>query len=254
MNQQSTAYRSSSSRLRHILFVLLGVAFLAILLSCKPAASPVTLSLALSTPTLSSTENAIRQGLVVKATQLAQVDQTETAARLTPHPKVLGPTPMLGTPKPKPTAFPPLVESDMTPAGAGVIAQTLVLLNKGRYAIENDWIENRSNNTERVFVYAGELIRPDGSDTTQGVVIVQVAQISLKNGQAVIDDLGNTEYLTPIQAGAVKIIGAVGERLILQSVTNGTTFYFDVPSRQFVASLTSVVPRLPTSPLATPAP
>lgn len=143
----------------------------------------------------------------------------------------------------------------MTPAGAGVIAQTLVLLNKGRYAIENDWIENRSNNTQRVFVYAGELIRPDGSDTTQGVVIVQVAQISLKNGQAVIDDLGNTEYLTPIQAGAVKIVGAVGERLILQSVTNGTTFYFDVPSRQYVASLTSVVPTLtpgPISPIATP--
>jgi len=55
------------------------------------------------------------------------------------------------------------------------------------------------------------------------------------------------QFLTPTQSGPVNITGAVGERLILQS-TNRTMFYFDVPARQFVPSLTWV------SPIATPTP
>jgi hypothetical protein len=50
------------------------------------------------------------------------------------------------------------------------------------------------------------------------------------------------------------IVDAVGERLILHAA-NGTTFYFDVPSRQFVDSLdvtaipstTTVTPPLPSN-------
>ena len=53
------------------------------------------------------------------------------------------------------------------------------------------------------------------------------------------------QFLTHTQSGPVHITGAVGDRLILQS-TSSTTFFFGVPSRQFVPSLTWV------SPISTP--
>lgn len=46
---------------------------------------------------------------------------------------------------------------------------------------------------------------------------------------------------SPILAGALNIIGAVGERLILTS-EQGQTFYFDVPALRFVESLEEIVP------------
>ncbi len=130
------------------------------------------------------------------------------------------------------------------------------LLNHGRYHIINTWIENQDNNTQRVYVYAGEIAGPGGEGTSQGVVVVQVFRIMVKNSLAVSTFITATEHPTSIQAGPVKIIDAVGERLALQSVTNATKFYFDVPSRQFVSSLTAIVPTvpIPSSPLATPTP
>ena len=173
------------------------------------------------------------------------------------------PTPGPISPVPTPTLIPPTFPpvsaihgEDVTPVGAGVVGQFMVLLNHGRYHIFNTWIENRDSNRQTVFVYAGELARLDGGDTTQGVVIVQVWQSALRNGMADAQHLEDTEYLTPIQAGPVKIINAVGERLVVQSITDGTRFYFDVPSRQFVSSMTVVIPTatVSISPLATPIP
>jgi len=46
---------------------------------------------------------------------------------------------------------------------------------------------------------------------------------------------------SPVQAGELTIIGAVGERLILTS-EQGQTFYFDVPALRFVDSLEESVP------------
>jgi hypothetical protein len=44
---------------------------------------------------------------------------------------------------------------------------------------------------------------------------------------------GPDTYNTPTQAGAVQVIDAVGERLTLKA-KDGTLFYFDVPSRQWL--------------------
>ncbi len=235
--------------------------FVPIFIGCKPTAAPVTRRSPLlppNAPTL--TEVAIRRTLAAKATMSVQIDQTDAASLLTPKPKgYLMPT-LIGLPteKPIPTAFPPvsaLPGENMTPAGTGIIGKFLPLLNKGRYHIQSEWVENRNNNTQRVFVYTGELAAPDGGDTTQGVVIVQVFQISMKDGLAVVKHVGETEYLTPAQSGSVKIVDVVGERLILQ-LANGATSYFDVPSRQFVSSLTAIVPTatISSSPLTTPTP
>jgi hypothetical protein len=170
-----------------------------------------------------------------------------------------GPISPVATPTLIPPTFPPVSAihgEDVTPVGAGVVGQFMVSLNHGRYHIFNTWIENRDSNRQAVFVYAGELARLDGGETMQGAVVVQVWQSSIRNGLPDAQHLEDTEYLTPIQAGPVKIIDAVGERLVVQSITDGTKFYFDVPSRQFVPSMTAIVPTatIPASPLATPTP
>ncbi len=79
------------------------------------------------------------------------------------------------------------------------------------------------------------------------LVIVQTAKMSSQGDVSVIYD---KEFLTPTQSGPVSVKSAVIDRLTLQS-TNGTTFYFDVPSHQFVPSMAWVNPN-PISPLPTP--
>ena len=48
-------------------------------------------------------------------------------------------------------------------------------------------------------------------------------------------------FPTPTKHGGVRVVSEQGNRLTLVS-TDGTTYYFDIPSRRFVASLTEVVP------------
>ncbi len=258
MNPPKRSLHTLLAVFKWMLSVIALLACSTVLLSCKPEAlQPTFNSSIILPPTL--TEVAIRRMLATKVTDLAHIDQTETAARLTPHPKILRPTPIPQTSIPEPTAFPAvsaLHGEKVTPVGTGVIGQFMPLLNKGRYHVFNAWVENQDNDRRRVFVWAGELAGLGGEETTQGVVIVEVFQILVKNGLAVDTFVEATEYLTPSQAGPVKIVDASGERLVVQSVTNGATFYFDVPSRRFVSSMTAIVPTatIPVSPLATPTP
>ena len=255
---QKQLLHTRHAKFRRMLLALAMWACSAILISCKPTALPSTFnSSIILPPTL--TEVAVRQVLATKVADLANIDQTKTAARLTPHPKILKPTPTPQTSLPEPTAFPPvsaLHGENVTPVGIGVIGQFMPLLNKGRYHIFNAWVENQRNDRQRVFVWAGELAGSGGEETTQGVVIVEIVQILVKDGMAVDAFVEAKEYLTPGQAGPVTIVDAAGERLVVRSVMNGTTFYFDVPSRQFVPSMTAIVPTatIPISPLATPTP
>ncbi len=250
MNRQLTLYKSSRILFVRTFFVFALVALPAILLSCKPSASPSTLGSPLPLPP-TLTEVALRQSLAAKATDLAHIDQTETAAHLIPRTKVFGPTYLPVTPEIIPTAFPPMDHWHPTPAGAGFIVELPLPFNKGQYHIFSQWVEDRNGARQRIFVYTGGIAAADGGDTNQGVVVVQVWQISVKDNLASTNLVVQTELLTPLQVGAVKIKDAQGERLVLQSA-NGTTFYFDVPSRQFVPSLTWTPTPGPISPIATP--
>jgi len=247
MNQESIAHQLSPSLLKHILCHLFLVAFTTILVSCDLSASPTTLSSPLPTAALSSTVIALRQTSVAKATMLAQINQTETVARLTPQAKVLKSTPILPTEAAIPTAFAPIVgNGKVSSAGVGYI---VVMPSPGigsKYRILNQWYEDTNSGKRRIFVEVGAMNGPDGLPTTQGIVIVEVWQRSVTNNVVTTDLVEHTEYPTPIQAGPVKVVDAVGERLVLQSTTTGNTSYFDVPSRQFVPSLTWV------SPISTP--
>ena len=62
-----------------------------------------------------------------------------------------------------------------------------------------------------------------GSDPSQGAVMVTPVAAGQRGGR----------YLTPTKHGAVRVVDAVGEVLELEA-EDGTTFYFDVPSRKFL--------------------
>ncbi len=230
-----------------LFFALLILAI--ILVGCKPSASTILPS----APTL--TETALRHGIEVKLTQIAQATQAAISSTLMPQTPQASPkiTLVPVSPVPLPTAFPPISGQGVTPAGLGFILQSpLIPFNAGRYFIKNAWAENLQSGSQNLVVYAGELLTPAGQETGDGVVFVMVSQIAVKNNRASIERIEESEH--PIrQSGPLKVIGATGERLVLHSDTTGTTSYFDVPSRQYVPSLTWINPN-PTSisPLATP--
>jgi hypothetical protein len=134
--------------------------------------------------------------------------------------------------RPTPTAnFP-----EATPAGAGVIVfHPAVPGNWGRVAI-NMWVELPTG----LVVFAGGT-----DDPAQGAVFVLLPTERIDSPEA---------YLTPVKAGLVEVSDAVGERLVLKTISGDDTFYFDVPTRQFVDSFTatSAAPTVTPPPSATP--
>lgn len=108
-----------------------------------------------------------------------------------------------------------------------------VIVEKIGYVIENVWFGLRDG--EKINVYAGI----HSTDPAQGLV-----HVFRFNGGT------ETDYLTPIKAGSVHIVKGQNDRLVLLS-TDGTTFYFDVPTLQFVNSLTGIAPTYTPTAVAT---
>lgn len=93
--------------------------------------------------------------------------------------------------------------------------------------------------------------------TINGVIWVRGGQARELPVQGAIRISSSTDSYTsdvviesPVQAGALNIIDAVGERLILTS-EQGQTFYFDVPSQRFVDSLEEPIPSATPPPTLT---
>ncbi len=157
----------------------------------------------------------------VKQTYEASVEQTRTAASNRPQPPP-GPTPIPITPTPALIA--------RQPSGSGFIVTDFTSpFPAMSHVITSMWYEEISN--QRIVVYAGALRDNPGVTivATQGVVIVQFETL----GHAPLP--GGGTFPTPSQVGAVTIVTARDARLVLQSI-NGTLFYFDVPTRQFVST------------------
>jgi len=141
----------------------------------------------------------------------------------------------------------PLPTLPATPAGAGKIVYRDDLPGQLLgMTIVNTWFENAGDRTFQIFAGA------DLSDPSQGLLYV---------GERLLDfrELPDGGYYTPpTKEGALRIVDAQGERLILQS-ENGTTFYFDVRGQTFVSSISEVVPTAtfwptpPPEPTKTPA-
>ncbi len=228
--------------------------------SCRPAAlpstinSPLTLNSPLVTPNVPTlTEIALQSKIIAKATDLAQINQTEAARTLLPPPPpghILPTPPVRVTVAPMSVAFPPITDSDAIPAGAGMIVIRPSTGYGAQYRIGNMWIEDIHNGRTRIEVEAGVENGSDGLPSAQGIVIVEIWQRPVISNSVGVNRIWEGVYPTPAQTGFVKIVSAVGERLTLQS-ERGTTFYFDVPSHQFVPSMAWVNPN-PISPLPTP--
>jgi hypothetical protein len=174
----------------------------------------------------------------------------ENQAQLTPRPTVYPPPPKsmkltplaIGTPEPPLTVFLPLPDS--TPAGSGLLFDKGIIppFYVHDFMFTNVWYTDAETETLRTYVYGGSIPEPGGALSQQGVVVVQVLKI---DNHGDIRPIYYQQFPTQTQSGPIRITGAVGNCLILQS-TNGTIFYFDVSSREYVPSLTWV------SPIATP--
>jgi hypothetical protein len=167
-----------------------------------------------------------------KRTVEASAQQTLQAGALTPWPTdyIFSFPPATNAPFPFPTPV-------GTIAGVGLITTKLGSpVSPASFSASNAWMETTSSG--RIVAYAGAY----ASDSTQGVIIVSERAGTIRNW-----------FPTPVKAGKLTITGAQGERLILGS-DNGTTFYFDVPGRMFVSSLTVVVSTVTPVPTFTSAP
>lgn len=143
------------------------------------------------------------------------------------------PTGYPGGPTPAPTATPGLSAWPNRLAGAGLIISNSTSLPGWPIAVTNVWVQLRTG----VRVYAGVT-----STAGQGAVVVLTART---------DPAPLELYLTRGRAGAVQVVDARGERLVLQSLDGQATFYFDVPTRQFVDSLALTSPAPTVTPLPT---
>jgi hypothetical protein len=85
-----------------------------------------------------------------------------------------------------------------------------------------------------VNLYAGAL----SDDPDQGVIVFSI-------------NIGHFEnYPTPTRHGAVRVVSEQDNRLMLVS-TDGTTYYFDIPSLSYVSSLTAFAPSITPPPTST---
>ena len=90
-------------------------------------------------------------------------------------------------------------------------------------------------------LYAGAL----QSDPDQGVLVLDMV---LPEGASY------SQYVTSSKHGALRIVSNTQNNRFTLTAADGTLFYFDLPPRQFVASLTEVAPSVTPSPLPTPSP
>jgi len=125
-----------------------------------------------------------------------------------------------------------------TPVGSGMVTEHFGLASAYYMGLFEHtglaWFENVGR--EVILVYPGVSTQ----DPSQGVIIV-----TRSGGSRGMDE---SWHETPVKSGSIKIVDAVGERLILDS-EGGDTFYFDVPADRFVNSLSEVVPTITARPI-----
>ena len=102
----------------------------------------------------------------------------------------------------------------------------------GLFSGQNYWYEQRGGND--IIAYAGA----SKQDPSQGIVwIVVYSSTPGIPGGAQPHSNASAPYPTPVKAGPVRVVSAIGEVLTLAS-DSGQTFTFDVASRTFVSGQT----------------
>jgi hypothetical protein len=205
-----------------ILIFLLVVAFSRMIPASflQPTASTPT---AMVTPSMAVTQSTMMPTEDVIATKQAlenMMGQTRTAAAQTPVNMLPTLPPTL---TPGPTETPNYTLSDHQFAGDGIIVFESSLGTPNYPIVVYDfWVDIPRGNK----VFAG------GTTISQGAITVEANNAPIDQPEV---------YLTPRQSGRVKIVDAQGQRLVLRTLDGNDVFYFDIPTRQFVDSLTTTV-------------
>ena len=181
-----------------------------------PTAPATTTSLAptpLATPTLTRAQ--------WDATKIAILDNTEHERQT----RVASGTPFASTPIPL---------TQVAPATTPVMGISYECLDHSNtFDFGNCWTGRISD--EYIFIIAGA----PKTDPARGTLRVYTTSLDMGNfGPLQI-------YTTPTNAGLIKVTDAIGERLTLRS-NNGTLFYFDVLTRQWVGPPPTPAPSPPT--------
>ncbi|MEZ4678846.1 MAG: hypothetical protein R2932_31975 [Caldilineaceae bacterium] len=175
---------------------------------------------------------------------------TEGARFLTevaPGPPVLDPNYPTGTPLPPPVYMPEPTAFSLpegTPAGVGFIVFDMPSFKivPSMEQWQNTWVKNFDRNRQQLAVWAGAEGRADLKLSSQGLIAMMTFEIVTEPVyKGFTFSSGLDQYRTPTQSGAVRIVDAVGETLILQSA-GGEIYYFDLPSRQFVPAIPGGTP------------
>jgi hypothetical protein len=196
-----------------------------------------------ATPTLISPESlcdqwfSYRKGLSVEKRAIAEEEYKNCVnARETPSP--------VGITKAIPSAPPGGINKISLvsrPAGKGTILETSFSPLNSIYRIINQWRGDIDG--MQIVVYAGgrrsDAESGDVNERSWPGIVVLVVKDS--NGNY-IDDKGG-EFWTPQNVGPVRIVDAISNQLTLVA-QNGTSFLFDVTTRQFITEkLTSLISR-----------
>src|SRR5436190_5783110 len=124
----------------------------------------------------------------------------------------------------------PLPAGILRPAGLGKILEDGQA--GGGYTVMNFFLNQwqADLNGQEIHVYAG----CDKLEVTQGVLAVDIRAAN----QAPISDV----YKSPTHSGCLRVVGAIGQQLLLASKDN-TMFAFDVALRQWISAPTTLLSR-----------
>jgi hypothetical protein len=205
-----------------------------VLTSCLPAELATT-SLPVPTNTLVST---------TLPDKFIAGTQTQQVFLLTPSPGPGTLKPPVPAVVPQATVFQP--DPLATPLGAGALFIGSGPFSSPAFYLESQWYQDVDAGNRRIFVGVGSMaVLGADKPTDQGIVIV--AEAKWINGNVIFLEGAKGQFPTAQATGSLHITDAQGARLVLKS-SNGTTYYFDVPSRQFVDSLNAPPPPTVTEP------
>jgi len=108
----------------------------------------------------------------------------------------------------------------------------------------NVWIA--ATDGTRVAVEAGGIL----ADPKQGLLIITVQR---DDSSVVVSDVRNGVHLTPLKEGRIRIVGADGMQVRLESTT-GVEFVFDAEEGRFISPVLEPLPTLTASPTPVPTP
>lgn len=99
-----------------------------------------------------------------------------------------------------------------TPAGIGAYFDVPSDVLGSRYEIENAYYFDKLESGERYEFYAGAMTGTGGEETAQGVMVLRVFRLSEQESNS--EAITTQEFLTPIQAGPLRIRADAGSILL----------------------------------------